>query len=512
MNKPSCFSGHCRLIGVLLALAFFLPSPALAADGADTKRILDIFENISQVPRCSKNEERISAWLVQWAKERNLAVKSDAANNVLISVPASPGLEDSPAVALQAHMDMVCQKTADAGHDFSTDPIHLVRDGDWLHAKDTTLGADDGIGMAIALFLAEARGLRRPAMELLFTTDEEVDMSGAERLSTDALSAKRFINIDSEVEGEVTLGAAGGVKMELSLPLTFLPLEPAQDVYSLRVDGLLGGHSGVEIHKNRANANVLIARALDKAVPFRLISFAGGSADNAITTASELVLALAPVHENALKAKIAAFEQQARAEYPEETGLSLSLKPVHQMPGQAFSQALSQEDSSKALDLVLAIPQGVIEWSDQFPGLPEISNNIGIVQTRESTLDLVVFHRSFNPDKLEKLAQGIEQASASAGAAASRRSAFPAWPPDSDSELYQKAMAAYELTFGSELKTVVLHAGLECGFIAEKYPEMEIISIGPTLEFVHTPKERLYMPSVERIALFLRALLQDLGE
>lgn len=512
MNKPSGFSGHCRLIGVLLALVFFLPSPALADDGADTKRILGIFEDISQVPRCSKDEERISAWLVQWAKERNLAVTTDAANNVLISVPASPGLEDSPAVALQAHMDMVCQKTEDSGHDFSTDPIQLVRDGEWLRAKDTTLGADDGIGMAIALFLAEARDLHRPALELLFTTDEEMDMSGAERLSSDALNATRFINIDSEMEGEVTLGAAGGIKMEISLPLTFLPLEPDQSVYSLRVDGLLGGHSGVEIHKNRANANVLVAQVLDEAVPFRLISFDGGSADNAITTVSELVLALAQEHENALKARIAAFEQQARVKYPEETGLALSLKPVAQMSGQAFSQALSHDDSSKTLALVLAIPQGVIEWSEQFPGLPETSNNIGIVKTRENTLDLVVFHRSFNPDKLEKLAQGIEQTSVAAGAATSRRSAFPTWPPDTDSELYQKALAAYERSLGSELKTVVLHAGLECGFIAEKYPAMEIISIGPILEDVHTPRERLYVPSVERIALFLRTLLQDLGE
>ena len=510
MNKPLCFSAYCRLMGALLALFLFLPSTTRAEDGADTKRILAIFEDISQVPRCSKNEERISAWLVEWATERNLAVRTDDFNNVLISVPASPGRENQPAVALQAHMDMVCQKTPDSDHDFTTDPIRLVRDGDWLRATDTTLGADDGIGMAIALFLAQAPDLHRPALELLFTTDEEMDMSGAEGLDKDALSAKRFINIDSEMEGEVTLGAAGGIKMEISLPLSFLPLDPDHDVYSLRVEGLLGGHSGVEIHKNRANANVLMARIMDKAVPFRLISFDGGSADNAITSASELVLALDPKHVNALKTSVESFEQQVRTEYPEETGLTLSLKPAAHVSGQAFSQALSQDDSSKALDMILAIPQGVIEWSDQFPGLPETSNNIGIVQTREKTLDLVVFHRSFNPDKLEQLAQDIEQTAAYAGAAAIRRSAFPAWPPDPDSLLYQKALAVYERTFGRELKTVVLHAGLECGFIAEKYPAMEIISIGPILEDVHTPRERLYLPSVERIALFLRELLKDL--
>ncbi len=510
MNGSFFLSGCWNVIGVLLALTLVLPSSAQPADSADTHGILAIFEDIAQVPRCSKHEERISAWLVQWAEQRDLPVTTDAFNNVLISVPASPGLEDQPAVALQAHMDMVCQKIADSGHDFSTDPIQLIRDGDWLRAKDTTLGADDGIGIAIALFLAEAPNLQRPALELLFTTDEEVDMTGAEGLAKDVLSARQFINIDSETEGEVTLGAAGGVKIEISLPLNMLPLEPDHSVYVLRASGLQGGHSGLEINKNRANANVLAARTartVHESLPLRLISLAGGSADNAITTAAQLVFALPPGNDEALRTAVSAFEQQVRTEYPDETGLTLSLEPVFPPPG----QALLPEESGRVLDLVLAIPQGVVEWSEQFPGLPEISNNIGIIQTRNNALDLVAFHRSFNPEKLETLAQNIEQSAVAAGAVAIRRSAFPAWPPDPDSPLSQKAVAAYQRTFDSELKIVVLHAGLECGFIAEKYPGMEIISIGPTLEHVHTPKEHLFVPSIERISLFLRVLLQDLG-
>jgi len=478
--------------------------PSLVDDGADTKRILAIFEAISQVPRCSKDEDRISAWLVRWAGERGFPVKIDAFNNVLISVPASEGYEDASPVALQAHMDMVCQKLADSDHDFSTDPIRLVRDGEWLRAKDTTLGADDGIGMAIALFLADEPALNRPALELLFTTDEEVDMSGAEGLAEDALSARRFINIDSETEGFVTLGAAGGVKMEITLPLAFAPLSPDQMTYALRVDGLLGGHSGVEIHKNRANANVLIARAVDKLVPFRLISFTGGSADNAITLASDLVFALALEHEDALKTRIAAFEQEIRQEYPEEIGLSVTLQPV----SAGADTALSETDTAHLIGLVLAIPQGVVEWSETFPGLPETSNNIGILQTTDTSLELTVFHRSFSPEQLESLARAIERTAAAAGAATSRRSQFPTWPPNPDSLLYKKALAAYERAFNTPLQTEVVHAGLECSFIAEKYPHMEIISIGPTLEYVHTPKERLHVPSVERIAIFLRELLK----
>lgn len=493
-----------------LALTLAASAPGRADGGSDTQGILDIFEDIAQVPRCSKHEPRISAWLVQWAKERGLPVKTDASNNVLISVPASPGLEDRPPVALQAHMDMVCQKTPESGHDFSTDPIQPLRDGDWLRAGDTTLGADDGIGIAVALFLAEAPDLRRPPLELLFTTDEEVDMTGAEALAENTLNAQRFINIDSEVEGEVTLGAAGGIKVEISLPLTFAPLEPNQAVFALNVGGLQGGHSGLAINKNRANANVLAAqagRSLAESTPLRLISLSGGSADNAITTEAELIFALPPANEQALRTAVSAFEQQVRAEYPGETGLTLGLQPARLNSG----EALTPEDSRKALELVLAIPQGVIEWSEQFSGLPETSNNIGIVHTTDNALDLVVFHRSFNPDKLEQLSQAIERSAAAAGAAANRRSAFPTWPPNPDSELYRKALAAYERTFGRPMRTVVLHAGLECGFIAEKFPGMEIISIGPTLEYVHTPKEQLFIPSVERISLFLRALLQDLG-
>lgn len=482
--------------------------PVLVDDGADTKRILAIFEGIAQVPRCSKHEERISAWLVQWASKRDFPVKTDAFNNVLISVPASEGYADASPVALQAHMDMVCQKIADSDHDFATDPIRLVREGEWLRAKDTTLGADDGIGMAIALFLADEPGLKRPALELLFTTDEEVDMSGAEGLAKDALSAQRFINIDSETEGFVTLGAAGGVKIEIMLPLAYAPFPPGQVTYSLRIDGLLGGHSGIEIHKNRANANALVARAVDKAVPFRLISFAGGSADNAITPASELVFALALEHEDALKTRIAAFEQEIRREYPEETGLSVTLQPV----SAGADTALSETDTGHLIELVLAIPQGVIEWSETFPGLPETSNNIGILRTTDTFLELTVFHRSFSPEQLESLARVIERTAADARATSNRRSQFPTWPPNPDSLLYKQALAAYERVFSTALQTEVLHAGLECGFIAEKYPQMEIISVGPTLEYVHTPKEHLHVPSVERIALFLRELLKELDE
>lgn len=519
LHKNSRFTSVSGLVPALAALILLYsasmqatnPSEiqgapsTLPGDGENTKHILAIFEKISRIPRCSKHEERISTWLVEWAKQHDYPVKTDERKNVLISVPATKGDENRPTVVLQAHMDMVCQKADDSPHDFTRDPIILVRDGDWLRAKDTTLGADDGIGIAIALALAEDAQQPRPALEVLVTTDEEIDMTGADGLSKDWLTGRKYINIDSETEGAVTLGAAGGVKMDITLPLTFSALAKDQPVFSLRIGGLLGGHSGLEINKNRANANVLIAGALSGAMPFRVISFDGGTADNAITSTSEMQFALSPDQVDALKTRLAAFETDLRKRYPDEKQLSITLTPIENGPDQAAPEA----DSAGIVKLVMDILQGVHEWSQEFPGLPETSNNIGIIKTVNDTLYVTAFQRSFSPAKLEEIVRFIEAAAANARAVSQRRSTFPTWPPKTDSELYKKSLLAYEKLFNTPLKTEVLHAGLECGYIAEKYPGMEIISIGPTLENVHTPRERLYVPSLEKVARFMRELVRN---
>lgn len=507
------------LFSVLATMTLFHGTPLKAADAAKTQgasaaaprdgknvgRVLAVFEQISQIPRCSKHEERISAWLVEWAKERGFPVKTDDRNNVVVSVPASKGYEHHPTLVLQAHMDMVCQKTDDSTHDFTKDPIVLVRDGDWLRAKDTTLGADDGIGIALALALAEDPDTPHPPLELLVTTDEEVDMTGAEGLSRDFLTGRKYLNIDSETEGSITLGAAGGLKSDLTLSLTFSALVGDQQVFSLRIGGLLGGHSGLEINKNRANANVLVAQALSANIPFRLIDFVGGTAENAITRNSEMILALSVDRVDALKTRLAAFEREIRNQYPDEKNLSITLTGIDRKP----DQAASESDSAKAVKLIVDLPQGVHAWSKEFPGLPETSNNVGIVKTEQNTLRVTTFQRSFRPEKLEEITRIIETAASTAGAASSRRSSFPAWPPNANSDLYKKALAAYEQVFKTPLKTEVLHAGLECGYIAAKYPGIEIISIGPTLEKVHTTEERLSVPSLDRVWRFMTELLRE---
>lgn len=497
--------GLCLLL-LALPMAGRANEAILDSDSPDTKRILGIFADIALVPRGSKDEARMADWLVAWAKARELPVRRDAHNNVLISVPAAKGYGNRPVLALQAHMDMVCQKEPGSDHDFTKDPIRLVRKGDWLQADGTTLGADDGIGMAIALFLASEPDLPRPALELLFTTDEEVDMSGAEGLAPDFLQATRLVNIDSETEGEVTLGSAGGVKMDISLPFQATSLPEGSIVLALQVGGLLGGHSGIDIDKGRANANAWIAHSLHDAMPLRIVSFNGGTADNAITREAEIVLAVGADDLEALKNLVKSTRAALRETYPDETDATVRLAPVDPAP----VRALSHEDSHTLLGLLAAIPQGVVATSGIFPGLPETSNNIGVVRTTEDGVNIIAFQRSFDPEALEDLATRIETRVATAGGKAVRRSSFPAWPPRADSVLYRSALEVYETTFGTPMKTVVLHAGLECGIFAAKYPGLEMISVGPTLEHVHTPKERLHVPSLERMARFLRALLREL--
>lgn len=509
MSNPNTLRRVAAILLSTLCLAAHAADDAAAqaaTNSASTARILSIFSDISQVPRCSKNEARISAWLVDWARQRKLAVSADAHKNVLITVPASAGYENHPTVILQAHMDMVCQKTADSTHDFSKDPIVLVHDGDWLKARDTTLGADNGIGMAIALALVEDSESPHPKLEVLITTDEEIDMTGAGGVSTALLSGKKFINLDSEAEGFVTLGAAGGIKSEVSLPLARTSLPPDHVAYSLQISGLQGGHSGIDINKGRANANTLIAQALAPSLAIRLIDFNGGSADNAITRAAQASFALPRGQLDALKARVLAFEQATRAKYPSETGLDIKLVPADPMGTSAFAP----EDSAKAIALVATLPQGVHEWSKEFKGLPETSNNLGVVKIEKDQLVVSTFQRSFNPAKLTAMASGIDATAASLGAINKRRSAFPTWPPNANSALYQQTLAAYQRQFKTAMKWEVLHAGLECGYIAEKFSDMEIISVGPTVQDVHTTQEKLYLPSLGKLSQLLKEVLKSL--
>ena len=475
------------------------------ADAGPESAILSTFEQISRVPRCSKDEGRISAWLVEWARTRNLTVTSDENRNVLISIPASPGWENRPGIILQAHMDMVCLKVDGSTHDFTADPIVLQRDGDWLHARDTTLGADNGIGIAIALTAAERLPAQHPGLELLFTTDEEKDMTGIAGLRAGLLSGKRYINLDSEEVGVVTLGAAGGVHTDIAFPLDMEPISPELQVFELNISGLLGGHSGIDIDKNRANANALAAQGLAAAPPFRLVAMAGGNAGNAIAASAKVTLAVEREAAAGLIKHVSDHAEKVRADYPDEKTLAIRLAEV----ANTRQPAASAKQSAAAMALIGAIPQGVTAWSAEFPKLPETSNNIGIVGMSGNVLEIASFQRSFHAANLQEIADRIAALAQAAGAASTRKGAFPAWPPNSGTGLYKAVISAHKKLFGSGMVTEVIHAGLECGYIAERYPAMEIISIGPTLQDVHTTRERLNVPSLGPTWALLQELLQS---
>lgn len=467
--------------------------------------ILTTFAQINAIPRCSKDEGRISAWLVAWARRRGLAASRDVHDNVLITVAATPGWEERPGVVLQAHMDMVCVKTEASTHDFTRDAIPLIRDGDWVRASDTSLGADAGIGMALALTVAEKAGQPRPRLEILFTTDEEQHMTGAAGLSPALLTGQRYINLDSDDDAVVTLGAAGGLHTELHLPLMMTPRPAGTEIFTLTVSGLRGGHSGLDIGKNRANANVLAARALVASVPFRLMAFSGGSAGNAIAARAEVTVALTVPEADALRTHLSAFVAETRAAFPDEPGLAITLTPATK----ALASAASAPDSAAAMKLIASIPQGVTAWSQAFPGLPGTSNNIGVVQSSDDGLTITTFQRSFQSDALVALAGQIVATAHAVGASSLQSGAFPAWPPNPNSTLAKAVAVASARLFGTTMKSDVVHAGLECGHIASKYPSMDIVSLGPTVENPHTPHERLKLPSVVKTWTLLLEVLQS---
>jgi dipeptidase D len=470
--------------------------------------ILAKFEAINAIPRCSKNETRLAAWLTEWARTRGYAFRSDPAGNLVIQVPASPGREDRAVVILQGHMDMVCEKTPESTHDFEQDPIPVVRDGDWVHAVDTTLGADNGIALAMSMVLAEDHALKHPPLELLFTVDEESGLLGAHKLDATLLKGRILINIDSEDEGVFTIGCAGGEETRIRLPLTYEDL-PAELVGArLVVGGLRGGHSGVDIHKPRANANRLLGRVLQRLQALegvRLVSLSGGSAHNAIPRDASAFLALPSGPLTAVREAVRHCEAIFRDEHDDtEPSLFVRLEePTDDRP----VRMLAAESAARAVHLLNALPHGVHGMSTQVAGLVETSCNLAIVRIKNDALDIISSQRSSSMSRLDEMTSRVTAVAALAGASAVRLNHHPAWAPDKDSALLQRCRDVYQELYGKEPVVEIIHAGLECGLIGDKVPGMEMISIGPDLRHPHSPEEKLELPSVGRVYTFLTTLL-----
>ena len=482
--------------------------------------VFEIFSQICQVPRPSKHEEKISRWLQDWAAEHGIECVADEAMNVIMRVPATPGYEDHEGVILQAHMDMVCEKNGDVAHDFMTDPIETYIDGEWLKAKGTTLGGDDGIGISMALAAITDPELQHPAIECLFTVDEETGLTGAMKLQDGMLRSKRLINLDSEDDGQIFIGCAGGIDTlaKMHYEPSAISHQTSDIAIRLSVTGLLGGHSGDDINKGRANANQLIVWFLARIWPqteIQLASINGGNLRNAIAREAEAVIAIPTSYKEQIRIEWNHFVAQMEGVFGEiEKDMRLELETCD-MPD-TFIPA------DKAYRLIMALcecPHGMIAMSKEMPGLVETSTNLASIKCLTSHSDsgltshfveVNTSQRSSKEASKHHLKWAVEQALSLACDEVTHGDGYPGWAPNPNSPLLEVVKKAYEDLFKAEPKVLAIHAGLECGLFLEKYPYLDMVSIGPQMYGVHSPQERLSIPSTERCYQWLCQVLRSL--
>lgn len=466
------------------------------------------FYSLTQIPRPSKKEGKAADYMYEFGKSLGLETFKDKIGNVIIRKPATPGMENAKGVVLQGHIDMVPQKNADTVHDFEKDPIQTWIDGDWVRAKGTTLGADDGLGVAIGMAVLESKDLKHGPIELLVTVDEETGMTGAFALEPGLLQGDILINLDSETEGELYVGCAGGIDItaqaeykEEAAPKGWLP-------YYLACKGFQGGHSGMDIILCRANANKVAARviyALMREADARLAGLEGGTLRNAIPREAFATLYIAPDKVEAAKS---AFERVA-AEVKEEHKVTDPDAEFIFSPCESSISCLSAEDGLRFVRAILACPNGVERMSDQMPGLVETSNNMAMVKVGEGHFSVSTLMRSSVDTAKAAYADKLESVFKLAGCDVQFSGAYSGWAPNSDSEILNLMKKVYSDLYGNEPAVMAIHAGLECGILGGTYPNWDMISCGPTLKSPHSPDERAYIPSVAKVWKFIKAVLEN---
>jgi dipeptidase D len=471
------------------------------------------FDQILTIPRASKHEEGMRAYVRQVAGRRQLEVVTDTAGNLVVRKPATPGRESAPAVALQSHLDMVTEKNSEVTFDFSRDAIQPRQEGDYLYATGTTLGSDNGIGVAAMLAVAEATDLEHGPLELLFTIDEETGLTGAAELDTKLLRAKRLLNLDTEEEYSLYVGCAGGAGTDIAMPLETMFGADGLEALSIRLLGFKGGHSGVDIHLQRGNAISLLGRILHALLPefgFELVRVEGGNMHNAIPRESTALVRIVPA-EKARFTMALGREAQTIAQELEgiEEGVRVEVSAVEArtVPAEVFAETTA----SRVLDLLAALPHGVLAMSHDIPGLVETSTNLAKVRTEGGEMRIHQSSRSSVQSALRATQAKIAAFAGLAGGEARQSEGYPGWKPDLESPLLATLKRVHGETFGREANIKAIHAGLECGLIGEKFRGMEMISFGPQIEFPHSPDERVLIPSVGRFWKLLSAALAALA-
>ncbi|WP_028763223.1 aminoacyl-histidine dipeptidase [Shewanella colwelliana] len=465
------------------------------------------FEQICAIPHPSKHEQALSQYIQNWAKDKQLSIVEDKVGNLIIKKPATPGMEDRKVVVLQAHIDMVPQKNADKVHDFEKDPIEAYVDGDWVKAKGTTLGSDNGIGMASALAVLGSDNIPHGPLEVLLTIDEEAGMTGAFGLEAGYLDAEILINTDSEQEGEIYMGCAGGVDAQITVPMVWQAPEPSNSTYTLSLSGLKGGHSGVNIHLGRGNANKLLARFLFNyadELALELTNFTGGSLRNAIPREASVSFMLPAENVARLEALMAEYTHLVRQELAiADPDMLLTLQE-----SPAAKQVMSEDAQQTLIELLHACPNGVIRMSDEIEGVTETSLNVGVISTEAESVDILCLIRSLIDSGREEVEGNLTALSSLAGAEIEFSGAYPGWKPDSSSPVMAIVKDTYEAIYQKEPTIMVIHAGLECGLFKKPYPDMDMVSIGPTIRFPHSPDEKVLIETVDQYWKLLLAVLE----
>ncbi|MBQ7824246.1 MAG: aminoacyl-histidine dipeptidase [Bacteroidaceae bacterium] len=470
------------------------------------------FDEITKVPRPSKKEEKIRSYLLMFAQEQGLAVKQDKIGNILMSKPASAGCENAPVVTLQSHMDMVCEKNSNTVHNFETDPIETIIDGDWVRANGTTLGADNGIGMAAQLAVLADKNLKHGPVNALFTVDEETGLTGAFNMDDGMIEGKYLLNLDSEDEGQLFIGCAGGI--DTTSEFTYSPsMTPDNYLYfKISVKNLLGGHSGGDIHRGRGNANRILARFLwqtSQKYDMVMSSIDGGNLRNAIPREASAVIG---IHKNDkekvrvdLNLYISVIEDELKGIEP-----NFTMVMEHETEPE---RCIDRRTTIALINALYACPHGVVSMSRDMEGLVQTSTNLASVKmSGENKIVVATSQRSSVESEKYDIAHRVECVFALAGATVVHGEGYPGWKPNMESSLLSTAVAAYEDLFGVKPLITAIHAGLECGLFLKKHPQLDMISFGPTLSGVHSPDEKMNIPSVEKFWKHLTAVLEKIAE
>jgi len=478
-----------------------------ALKGLRPELVWKYFGEIARIPRCSKSEEQVASYVMETAKKLGLQAEQDAAGNVLVRKPASPGREGVKPIVLQGHLDMVCEKNAGTVHDFTKDPIELVRKGEVLMANGTTLGADNGIAVATNLAIMEDRNLEHGPLELLFTIDEETGLTGAANLKPGFLRGKTLLNLDSEEDWAIYVGCAGGGDTTGTWSVSYEAAAQGSVPLTVTVKGLKGGHSGLEINAGRGNAIKILNRVLLRlhAKGARVSKIEGGNKRNAIPREASATIHVSSGKEAEARQIVSEMNETISAEF---ATLDPDLRIGVDAAAANGGKVLSAEHQEKVLRGISALPHGVIKMSADVPGLVETSTNVAVINTTDGKITLATSQRSSVASEKQEIGETVASVFLLSGAKVEQGSGYPGWKPNLNSPVLQLATQIYADLFGKQCEVKAVHAGLECGIIGEKYPGMDMISFGPTLEAVHSPDEKIYIASVEKFWKFLVEILR----